>query len=61
MNVVKWILDKEMPTLLGRWRLDYCPKVIKYKVKYANVDHCGTCSQPVPKKEQTKNKIIDLE
>jgi hypothetical protein len=56
--ILKKIVRSDNATALGRWNLDYCEKLIKNKVDFANVDHCGTCSQYKVKKT---NKIIDLE
>lgn len=57
IEIAKIIIDKNVPTLLGRWKINYCPELIKRKVDRANEDHCGTCTKPKLKKE----KIIDLE
>jgi hypothetical protein len=39
----KILLNKQKPTQLGRWNLDYCDKKIDLKVKRSNNDHCGSC------------------
>lgn len=42
----------ESPRLiLGRWFLDYRPKIIHKKIDQANTDHCGVChtTQKSPK------------
>ena len=37
--------------VLGRWGIQYDPRIIDCKVFQANEDHCGCCV--VPKKEET--------
>ena len=61
ITIVKRILDKDTPALLGRWNLDYCPKLVKHKVDWANEDHCSSCTQNMVKKEEKNTKILDLE
>ena len=35
---------------LGRWNLNYDPKIVHSKVDQANEDHCGCCDkQQIPK------------
>ena len=29
---------------IGRWKINYCNNIIKYKVEMANEDNCGGCS-----------------
>jgi hypothetical protein len=39
---------------LGRWSIQYDPKVIDRKIVQANEDHCGCCESPNPLKPPTK-------
>lgn len=45
LSIIRSIIPKEIPTYLGRWRIDYCKVKINNIVKLANEDHCGTCNQ----------------
>jgi len=60
-DIITYILSKiirrDNRTALGRWKIDYCGKIVKNKVNHANEDHCGTCSQYKVKEK----KIIELE
>jgi hypothetical protein len=37
---------------LGRWGIQYDPKIIQIKIDQANEDHCGCCVVVNPKKEE---------
>ena len=54
LSIIRSIIPKEIPTYLGRWRIDYCKVKINNTVKLANEDHCGTCNQ------YSSDKIQDL-
>ena len=45
--------------VLGRWGIQYDPRVIDCKVFQANEDHCGCCV--VPKNEAAMTKSAHLE
>ena len=32
--------------VLGRWGIQYDPKIIRFKIDQANEDHCGCCVPP---------------
>lgn len=49
-KTITYILRKETPVLLGRWKIDYCQTRIANKVDLSNEDHCGTCSQYIMKR-----------
>ncbi len=34
--------------ILGRWGIQYDPRIIDCKVFQANEDHCGCCAVPAP-------------
>jgi hypothetical protein len=34
--------------VLGRWGIQYDPKIIRIKIDQANEDHCGCCVPPPP-------------
>jgi hypothetical protein len=42
------LLSKKLtiaPTILGRWKIDYCNVKINRKIDLSNEDHCGPCGQ----------------
>ena len=43
MNIIKRLLTKEQPKLLGRWKMTYRHIDLERKVYLANYDHCGPC------------------
>ena len=45
LSIIRNIIPKEIPTYLGRWKIDYCNVKINNTVKLANEDHCGSCNQ----------------
>jgi len=45
ISIIKNIIPKQLPTYLGRWKIEYCNVKINNTVKLANEDHCGTCNQ----------------
>ena len=54
MSIIRNMIPKESPIFLGRWKIEYCKVKINDKVKLANEDHCGTCSQ------YSSDKISDI-
>jgi len=56
ISIIKSIKSKELPTYLGRWRIEYCNVKINNTVKLANEDHCGACSQYSLDKINVTNK-----
>ena len=45
ISIIRNIIPKEIPTYLGRWKIDYCNVKINNTVKLANENNCGTCNQ----------------
>jgi hypothetical protein len=45
ISIIRNIIPKEIPTYLGRWKIDYCKVKINNTIKLANEDHCGSCNQ----------------
>jgi hypothetical protein len=43
---------------LGRWKINYCNKIITDKVKMANEDHCGVCGTNTDLKNDIKTPIV---
>lgn len=58
-TILRKMMPKEIPTLLGRWRMDKCNTKMNYKVDLSNEDHCGPCGQyALTKIELKKNQIV---
>ena len=45
ISIIRNIIPKEIPTYLGRWKIEYCNVKINNTIKLANEDHCGSCNQ----------------
>lgn len=62
MNTIIYFITKHIkrkaPTLLGRWKIDYCSKQIHNKIDLANVDHCGTCGDYLINKINTNKTSL---
>lgn len=56
-KTLRYILRKETPVMLGRWKIDYCQTQIANKVDMSNEDHCGPCGQYTFKKIQVKQTL----
>lgn len=56
--MLKKIMPKERPKILGRWNLDYCNKKINNKIDMSNEDHCGPCGQYALSKMPTENNVV---
>jgi hypothetical protein len=54
-SILKYILPKELPKPLGRWRIEN-NKQTNNKIDLSNEDHCGPCGQYALSKIE-KNKI----
>ena len=50
--IKKLIIEKPKP--LGRWKIDYCNKVLNNKIDLSNEDHCF-CNKYLEKKLEDKN------
>ena len=44
-TIIKQLFSKDIPTPLGRWKLDNFNQQINHKIDLANEDHCGPCGQ----------------
>jgi hypothetical protein len=44
-NIVKKIMTKELPTPVGRWRIEKCNIQMNNKIDLSNEDHCGSCGE----------------
>ena len=57
INFIARHIRREQPPLLGRWKIDYCSKKIHDKIDLANIDHCGTCSHYLNKKNDAHTTL----
>jgi len=44
-NMITKLIKKELPTPVGRWRIEDCSVRMNNKVDLSNEDHCGPCGQ----------------
>lgn len=44
-NMITKLIKKELPTPVGRWRIEDCSMRMNNKVDLSNEDHCGPCGQ----------------
>jgi hypothetical protein len=45
INIMKKMIPKDPPKILGRWNIDYCNTKVNNKIDLSNEDHCGPCGQ----------------
>ena len=55
--IIKKLIPKDIPTPLGRWRIEKCNTQISNKIDLSNEDHCGPCGQYALDKVKLKNDI----
>lgn len=60
IDMIRNIRSKQLPTYLGRWKIEYCNVKINNTVKLANEDHCGSCSQYSLDKINLSNKQSEI-
>ena len=65
MNFIRYLSDKfkpkEIPMLLGRWRIEKCNTLMGNKIDLSNEDHCGPCGQYALEKRRLhypENKVL---
>ena len=48
LSFIKGIVSRASASsvVLGRWGIQYDPKIIRIKIDQANEDHCGCCVPP---------------
>jgi hypothetical protein len=54
-TIMKKLIPKDIPTPLGRWRIENCNVQLNNKIDLSNEDHCGPCGQYALKKLEVKN------
>jgi hypothetical protein len=45
ITILRKIISKDLPTPIGRWRIEKCNKKMNNKIDLSNEDHCGPCGQ----------------
>jgi hypothetical protein len=55
VNIIKKIIQKDVPLPVGRWRIENCNIRLNQKIDLSNEDHCGPCGQYALEKIETKN------
>lgn len=43
--IVKKLMQNDLPTPVGRWRIEQCNVKMNQKIDLSNEDHCGPCGQ----------------
>jgi hypothetical protein len=65
-TIIKYLLPKEIPKPVGRWRIENCNSAMNHKIDLSNEDHCGPCGQYALEKivlnenDNEKNKNINI-
>ena len=44
-NIINKLKQKNIPTPLGRWKIETCNTKMSNKIDLSNEDHCGPCGQ----------------
>jgi hypothetical protein len=57
INIINKLKSKNIPTPLGRWRIDNCKTQMNNKIDLSNEDHCGPCGQYALEKVKLKNDV----
>ena len=52
------LLPSKVTMPIGRWKIEYCNKIINNKIDLSNEDHCGPCGQYAKSKTDLQNKTI---
>ena len=60
ISIINNIKSKEVPTYLGRWKIEYCNVKINNIVTLSNEEHCGGCSQYSIDKINITNKQSEI-
>ena len=45
LSIIRNIIPKEIPTYLGRWKIENCNTKMSNKIDLSNEDHCGPCGK----------------
>ena len=58
ITILRKIISKDLPTPIGRWRIEKCNKKMNNKIDLSNEDHCGPCGQYALEKIASKNNKL---
>ena len=58
-TIIKKFIPKDIPTPVGRWKIEHCNSKMNNKIDMSNEDHCGPCGQYVLEKVKLQNTVID--
>jgi len=64
VDAIKRILRKELPSPVGRWRIENCNTAMNQKIDLSNEDHCGPCGKYALDKmasNQIKRDIVNAD
>ena len=56
-NIINKLKQKNIPTPLGRWKIETCNTKMSNKIDLSNEDHCGPCGQYALEKVKFKNDV----
>ena len=56
-NIIKKLIPKDIPTPLGRWKIENCNMQMSKKIDLSNEDHCGPCGYYALEKIQAKKGL----
>lgn len=56
--LIKNFISKDIPNLVGRWKIEHCDMKINRKIDLSNVDHCGTCGNFILEKIELEDPRI---
>jgi len=60
-TILSYILRKDGPKPMGRWRREESHKQINHKIDLSNEDHCGPCGQYALSKIGTSTTVQKTE
>jgi hypothetical protein len=56
-KIIKKFMPKDIPTPLGRWKIENCNMQMSKKIDLSNEDHCGPCGYYALEKIKAKNSV----
>jgi hypothetical protein len=57
-KLIARVLPRNIPTPVGRWRVEHCEIILDKRVDMSNEDHCGPCGQYAIEKLRDNKKIV---
>jgi hypothetical protein len=59
-SIIKNFMPKELPKIVGRWRIETCNTKTNNKIDLSNEDHCGPCGQYALTKLESKTTATTI-